>query len=130
MILPRTLSAGHAWLSKRVGRSKNRHRESGASRHVQDQEWPVGGDPRQGGRTAQRAAGRLHRPPDAKGNAAPPVSTLEIPTSVRRRWRSFGAARFDPIDSPIDRGINETLELFRGMPASLRCQANGRHRLV
>ena len=24
MILPRTLSAGHAWLSKRVGRSKNR----------------------------------------------------------------------------------------------------------
>jgi hypothetical protein len=28
MILPRTLSVGHAWLSKRVGRSKNRHRES------------------------------------------------------------------------------------------------------
>ena len=26
MILPRTLSTGHAWLSKRVGRSKNRHR--------------------------------------------------------------------------------------------------------
>ena len=24
MILPRTLSTGHAWLSKRVGRSKNR----------------------------------------------------------------------------------------------------------
>jgi len=58
MILPRTLSTGHAWLSKRVGRTKNRHRESGASRQVQDQEWPVGEDPRQGGRTAQRAAGR------------------------------------------------------------------------
>jgi hypothetical protein len=26
MILPRTLSTGHAWLSKRVGRSKNRQR--------------------------------------------------------------------------------------------------------
>ena len=28
MIIRRTLSAGHAWLSERVGRSKNRHRES------------------------------------------------------------------------------------------------------
>ena len=28
MILSRTLSAGHAWLSKRVGRSKNRRRGS------------------------------------------------------------------------------------------------------
>ena len=28
MIVPSTLSAGHAWLSKRVGRSKNRCRES------------------------------------------------------------------------------------------------------
>jgi hypothetical protein len=27
-IVPRTLFARHAWLSKRVGRSKNRHRES------------------------------------------------------------------------------------------------------
>ena len=33
MILPRTLSAGHAWLSKRVGRSKNRYARP-ASLHV------------------------------------------------------------------------------------------------
>jgi hypothetical protein len=29
MIVPRALSAGHAWLTKRVERSKNGHREVG-----------------------------------------------------------------------------------------------------
>src|SRR6516162_261927 len=35
------------------------------TRNVQDEERHSGGDPRQGGRAAQRAAGRLHRPSDA-----------------------------------------------------------------
>jgi uncharacterized protein (DUF302 family) len=35
------------------------------TQHVQDEERPSGGDPRQGGRAAQRPAGRLHRPADA-----------------------------------------------------------------
>jgi hypothetical protein len=43
MILLCTLSTGHARLSKRVERSKDRHRESGASCHVQVAHWDVKG---------------------------------------------------------------------------------------
>ena len=37
MILPRTLSTGHAWLSKRVKRSKNRRRVRSQSRMTSEE---------------------------------------------------------------------------------------------
>ena len=75
MILPRTLSTGHAWLSKRFGRSMNRHRESGASRHVL---LVRSSQPTRASQSSLRAPGR-----HAEVNSAPGVARFGLIAEAR-----------------------------------------------
>jgi hypothetical protein len=101
MILPRTLSAGHAWLSKRVGRSKNRHRESGASRHFKPKNDPSAAP------SAAEVEGTAAAPPASEGTSSRHAPRLRGMITVACGDICPSLKIFGDLTKCVQRSVNE-----------------------